>query len=100
MSLNTTILFLDVVAVPLAGKQMITLDKQNRIKIFLKSAAENGNANQELVRLLSKKSGIPQSQFTIIKGLTDRKKRIAIATDLTLTALLQRLDIDKQTTFL
>ena len=100
MFLNTSTLFLDIVAVPLSGKQLIMLDKQNRLKIFLKNAAENGKANQELVRLLSKKSDIPQNRFTIVKGLTDRKKRIAIATDLTLTALLQRLGIDKQTTFL
>ena len=95
-----TILFLDVIVVPLSGKQMITLDKQNRLKIFLKNAPENGKANQELIRLLSKKSDIPQKQFTIIKGLTDRKKRIAVATDLALTSLLHRLGIDKQTTFL
>jgi uncharacterized protein YggU (UPF0235/DUF167 family) len=74
------------------------VDKQNRLKIFLKNAPEKGKANQELVRFLSEKSGIPQKQFTITKGLTDRKKRIAVATDISFVLFLHKLGIDQQIT--
>lgn len=93
-------LFLDVIAAPASGKQCIMLDKQKRIKIFLKNSPENGKANQELIRLLSEKSRIPQKQFEIVRGLTDRKKRIAITTDISLDLLLEQLGIEKQISFL
>jgi uncharacterized protein len=93
-------LFFDIVVVPSSGKQMITLDKQGRLKIFLKNAPEKGKANQELIRFLSEKSGLPQKQLTITKGLTDRKKRIAVATDISFVLLLHNLNIDQQTTLL
>lgn len=93
-------LFLDIIVVPSSGKQTIMLDKQARVKIFLKNAPEKGKANQELIRFLSEKSNVPQKQITITKGLTDRKKRIAIATDLSFALFLQKLGIDQQTTIL
>lgn len=89
-------LFFDIVVVPSSGRQMITLDKQARLKIFLKNPPEKGKANQELIRLLSEKSGLPQKQFIITKGLTDRKKRIAVATDMPFILFLQKLGIDQQ----
>lgn len=93
-------LFLDVIAAPASGKQCIMLDKKKRIKIFLKNSPENGKANQELIRLLSEKSRIPQKQFEIVRGLTDRKKRIAITTDISLDLLLEQLGIENQISFL
>ena len=42
-------LFLDITAFPSSGKQAIILDKQQRLKIFLKSAPEKNKANQELI---------------------------------------------------
>lgn len=89
-------LFLDITAVPSSGKQAIILDKQQRLKIFLKSAPEKNKANQELIRFLSEKTNITQDKLTIVKGLTSRKKRIAVAIDISLALFLQKLGFDKQ----
>jgi uncharacterized protein YggU (UPF0235/DUF167 family) len=47
---------------------------------------------------LFKQNGIPQKQFTITKGLTDRKKRIAVAADIFFVLFLHKLGIDQQIT--
>lgn len=89
-------LFLDIVVVPSSGKQIIIVDKQQRLKIFLKSRPEKGKANQELIRFLAQITNFSQNQLTIVKGLTARKKRIAVATDISLALFLQKLGFDKQ----
>ncbi|RTL06828.1 DUF167 domain-containing protein [Candidatus Dependentiae bacterium] len=95
-NISIAMLFLDIVVVPSSGKQVIIVDKQQRIKVFLKSPPEKGKANQELIRFLSEKIPIPQNQLTIVKGLTTRKKRVAVAVDISLALFLQKLGLDKQ----
>lgn len=99
-NVSIAMLFLDIIVMPSSGKQVIIVDKQQRLKVFLKSPPEKGKANQELIRFLSEKINIPQNQITIVKGLTNRKKRVAVATNISLALFLQKLDLDKQTNFL
>ncbi|NBQ17882.1 DUF167 domain-containing protein, partial [bacterium] len=60
----------------------------------LKSAAENGKANNELIKTISYALKIPSSDVEIISGATSQKKMIKIHTALTLDQLLNALGIE------
>ncbi|MGE0243778.1 MAG: DUF167 domain-containing protein [Nitrososphaeraceae archaeon] len=51
----------------------------NEIKVSLKSKPENGKANQELIKLLSKYFRISSDKIKIIQGIKSRKKIIHIS---------------------
>lgn len=63
---------------PNAGKQAITLDKTGNIVCLIKSPPEDGKANHELIKLLSKKLEIPQLDIIILQGAISRTKTIKI----------------------
>ncbi|QQR53686.1 DUF167 domain-containing protein [bacterium] len=88
--------FIDLVVVPLSGRQAILKDKNGRIKLFLKSPPEGGKANCELVKYIAGILGLVQQDVSIVNGATSRKKRIAVATPLTLEVVLQLLGIENQ----
>jgi hypothetical protein len=48
------------------------------IKIKLKSAPEQGKANEELIELLAEELGIPKRNMAIISGHTSPVKKILI----------------------
>ena len=73
-----TIITIDIKVVPSSGKQLCTSDKSGKIKCYVKSPPERGKANQELVKFLSKKLGLPQENVYIISGETSRNKRMRI----------------------
>lgn len=71
-------LIIDITVYPASGKQKLMLDAQGRLKCYLKSAAENGRANAELVKFLSKTLGYPQDDVEIVSGQISRRKRLKI----------------------
>jgi hypothetical protein len=48
------------------------------LKVKLTAAPVDGEANKELIKLLSKEWGVPKSNINIIKGLTSRNKIVGI----------------------
>ena len=56
-------------------------ENQEYLKICIVSVPEKGKANKELIAFLSKKIGIPKSQFKIISGEHDRYKKLKIEGD-------------------
>lgn len=52
--------------------------EQQRLKIYVTAAPEDGKANESIIKLLSEKLSIPKSLFTITKGLTSSEKMISI----------------------
>lgn len=89
-------LLISLKVVPNTGSQKCSLDKSNTLKITLKSSAEKGKANAELIKLLSKKLKLPQEKVSIVLGTTARKKRIKIDADIRREQLLTALGIEKQ----
>lgn len=87
-----------VKVVPASGKQMCILDKQGKLKCFLKSAPEKGAANKELIKFFSKVLGVAQNDIEIVAGLTSKLKTIKIHTLFTQGELLKRLGLDQQET--
>ena len=53
-------------------------EKDNYLKIKLKSSPVKGKANAELIKFLAKKFQVSKSQVEIIKGLTSKKKLVRI----------------------
>jgi hypothetical protein len=82
-----------VKAVPKSSKQQIVLDKSGMLKCYIKSAPEQGKANQEIIKFLSKQLDIPQVKIEIIKGLSSRIKTISILENITYNQLLEKLSI-------
>ena len=54
---------------------------QKYLKIRVTTVPENGKANKAVIKLLSKVWRLPVSSFSIVSGVTDRTKRIAITGD-------------------
>ncbi len=55
-----------------------TIEKDGVLHAYLKSAAEAGKANRELVSLLAEKYGINESCIRIARGFSSRNKIIEI----------------------
>jgi uncharacterized protein len=65
--------------IPRAKKNEISeIMKDGTVKIRLTSPPVDGKANQALIEFLSEILGIPQSNFEIVMGSTNRNKLIAI----------------------
>ncbi len=90
--------FLTLKVVPRAGKTGIQSDRQGRIVCRVKSAPEDGKANRELIKLLSKILCIPQDAITIVTGATSRTKRIKIEGFDDESTVYKALGISVQTT--
>jgi len=76
-------LIVEIKVVPSSGRSGFVLDKSGMIKCFLKSPAQDGKANRELIKLVSHGLNIPQKNVYIVHGLTNRKKRLKIDKDMT-----------------
>jgi uncharacterized protein len=86
----------DLKVTPSSGRTEWSLDKTGNLKCHLKSPAEQGKANNELIKSLAKKLGITQNMVSIVSGVQSRKKRIQIDVEMTYARLLELLGIDWQ----
>ncbi|MEX0848893.1 MAG: DUF167 domain-containing protein [Candidatus Dependentiae bacterium] len=86
----------DIKVVPQSGRQQFKLNKEDRLVCYLKSAPERNQANNELIKLLSKTLKIPMVDVVITAGKTSRNKRVKIELDVTYEQLLERLGIHTQ----
>ncbi|TWB22680.1 hypothetical protein FBZ89_103307 [Nitrospirillum amazonense] len=49
------------------------------LKVAVTTVPEDGKANEAVLKLLSKTWRVPKSSLTIVAGLTDRNKVVAVA---------------------
>ena len=66
-----------VKVIPKSGRLQLKFDGDT-LKVWLKSAPEDGKANAELVRILAKKFKIPRTDIQIVRGLSSRNKNVDI----------------------
>jgi hypothetical protein len=59
-------------------KKEITANNAVIYKIYVTQIAENGKANEAVIKLLAKEFSVPKSSITITHGLLCRDKTIAI----------------------
>ena len=63
--------------IPKSGRSELKLE-QNLIKVWLKSAPEDGKANDELVRTLADKLKLSRGSIKIVLGKSSRNKLVDI----------------------
>ena len=87
---------LEIKVVPASGKIGCIIDKSQRLKCYVKSQAEEGKANYELIKFFAKIFGVTQRDVDIVSGLISRNKVLLIKTDITYEQFLQSLGLEKQ----
>jgi uncharacterized protein len=86
----------EIKVTPNSSKKGWVMDKSGGLKCYLKNPAEDGKANAELIKNISKALNITQDRIEIISGATSRSKRIRIDADMTLGKFLELLGIEWQ----
>ena len=66
---------------PNSKQQKIVEEDDGSLTIRLKSPPVDGKANEELIKVLSKKFDVPKSYIHIKSGISSRQKLIEIDTD-------------------
>lgn len=91
-------MFVEIKVITASGRQKFTIDKSGILKCFLKSIPEKGKANNELIKILSKKLKIAQNEIKITSGITSHKKRLKINSNLDYNSFLFKVGICKNIT--
>lgn len=89
-------LVIEIKVVPQSGRSGFVLDKSGKLKCYLKSPAERGLANSELVKTIAKTLGLAQDKVTLVSGQTSRNKRVKIDAEMTLEQVIAKVGIEKQ----
>jgi|GEM_PF-6432508 len=89
-------LIITLKVVPASGKMLWVYDKQGRIKLFIKSPAQQGKANKEVINIIARALRVPQAAISIISGQTAPLKIIKIDAVISLTQFLQSVGLDVQ----
>ncbi len=63
---------------PRASRSAITGVHDGALRVALKSPPVDGKANAELVKLLSRRLGLPKSALVIVSGHSGRRKSVDI----------------------
>ena len=66
-----------VKVIPKSGRSDLKFEGKT-LKVWLKSAPEDGKANDELVRILADKFGLPRTSVEILRGLSSKNKLVDI----------------------
>jgi len=69
---------LAIKVIPKANRNEIVGIENDELKIRLAAVPEKGEANDELIKFLSKKFRVAKSQIELISGNTSRHKRLLI----------------------
>jgi uncharacterized protein (TIGR00251 family) len=91
-------LLIEIKVSPSSGRLECKLDKNGNLKCWLKSPAEQGKANAELIKFFAKTLGVSQDKVVLVSGQTSRSKRLKIDTPMTFEQLLEIFGIHRQTT--
>lgn len=72
-------IFINIKAFPASGKQELSYNPETDVFLAkIKSAAENGKANTEIIKLLSQEFKVYKENIKILSGKTDRNKLIKL----------------------
>jgi uncharacterized protein YggU (UPF0235/DUF167 family) len=90
------VLQITVKVVPSSGMQKCVLDKSGRLKCYVKSPAERGLANDEVVKLMARLIGLKNQEVRLVTGATFRTKVLSLETTMTYEQLLVKLGCEVQ----
>ena len=72
------VILIDIKAVPGASKSEIAGVQEDRLRVRIAAAPEDGKANTELAAFFSKLLGCPKKQVRLISGEKSRLKTLAV----------------------
>lgn len=81
---------LKIYLTPRASKNKIKGWRGEELCVSITSPPVDGKANDELIKFLSKKFGVPKSAISIVKGETSRHKTLRIESDITINNINDR----------
>lgn len=85
-------LVLKIKVIPKASKSEVAGWEGEELRIRLKAVPEKGQANDELIKFLSKFLGISKSQITLLRGDTSRHKQMQLD-GISLAQLTSKIDV-------
>lgn len=68
---------ISIKVIPKSGRSELKFEG-NVLKVWLKSAPEDGKANDELVRILAKTFDLARSEIKIVRGKSTKNKTVDI----------------------
>jgi uncharacterized protein (TIGR00251 family) len=89
-------LIIVIKVIPSAPHQKCIKDTEGNIKCYLASPPEDGKANTELIKLLSKALRCAQNKIEILGGHTSRTKKIGIDLSISLQEVEEALGLERQ----
>lgn len=89
-------LVITIKVVPASGKQLWMLDKSGIIKCYLKSPAEQGKANEEVLKLCAQALKVPRDKVSLLMGATSRTKTIKLDASVTYEEFIKAVGIEMQ----
>lgn len=89
-------LLIEIKVFPASGQQKWAWDKAGKIKCYLKSPAEKGKANAELIKIVAQTLKIPQSSIAIQLGGLMRNKVLKINADITYEQFINKIGLELQ----
>ncbi|MDR2739465.1 MAG: DUF167 domain-containing protein [Treponema sp.] len=76
--ISGTQILLDIKAIPGSSRSQISGPSENRLRIKIAAAPEDGKANTELRAFLSKTLDCPKKDITLVAGEKSRLKTVAL----------------------
>lgn len=83
-----------VKVIPKSSRSEILAPRNNALVVKLTSPPVDGKANKDLIRMIAKTLGVPQSSVEILKGHTSRDK-ILIARDVSVSEVNAALGVPR-----
>jgi uncharacterized protein (TIGR00251 family) len=69
---------IDIKVIPRSSQEKIEPQPNGTLKLWVRAAPTDGQANEAVCKLLSKMLKVPKTAVVIIKGETAREKRVRI----------------------
>lgn len=89
-------LLVEIKVFPASGTQRWAWDKSGTLKCYLKSPAQEGKANNELIKLIAHTIKVPQNDISICRGGLSRNKVIKINSAITYEQFIALIGLERQ----
>lgn len=83
---------IDVHAVPKSSRDAVGKPHDGRLKLHVKAAPVDGQANAAIIKLLSKTLAVPREHIDLVRGQTGKRKTVRISRQISRSGAVTSLD--------
>lgn len=87
---------LSIKVIPSSGRMEFVLDKEQRLKCYLKAPAQDGKANKELIKFVAQLCSVRQVDVDIVVGLINPNKILLINSSMSYEQFLKIAGLELQ----